>query len=162
MKKILSFTIMELVIGLLISAVVVSTGYYAYFLVRHRFDIYRMRAAGIDRYHLLARALQKDFDRCESVKPGGDNQFLCRWTDTLVSYRFFPGSVVRTMPGGIVDSFLLKTTVKDIRYIDDSLPLVDAIRMQVEVDGEQVPLLVQKMYSSQEILERWQDEKTPE
>ncbi|HXB93046.1 MAG TPA: hypothetical protein VNU72_12180 [Puia sp.] len=164
MKKIPSFTIMELAIALLISSVVISTGYYVYLLMHRQFDTYRKRAMEIDRYHLLAVALQNDFDRSASVERGDDDQLLCKWTDTLVSYSFLPGNVVRTLPGGVADSFRFKTAITDIRYVDDSLPLVDGIRMQVEVDGEQVLLLVQKMYSSQEILDtdQLQDKNTPE
>jgi len=155
---------MELVITLLISSVVVSTAYYGYSLIRRQFDKTRARANAIDRFHLLAGVMQKDFDRSISVRRGADGQLLCQWTDTLISYAFLPAEMVRELPGGVRDSFDLKATIKDIHYFSDSLPLIEGVRMEVEVSGDTILLPLQKMYSSKEILlaERRQDENTPE
>ena len=71
MKKLRAFTIIELVITLLISSIVISIIYYAYFLVNRQVGKYKDKKQSISSYFLFHKALQSDIDRADAIFDSG-------------------------------------------------------------------------------------------
>jgi prepilin-type N-terminal cleavage/methylation domain-containing protein len=155
LKKIASFTIIELMITLLISSIVMMIAYYALFLVHRQFERYRARSGEIRAYHLLATAWQRDFDRAQRVRDSledGGEQILFTHGDTLIRYSLHGGILVRVFRD-LPDSFPLGVTLNSIRYLDDTLRLITTIRLNTLVDGQPVLVTGEKRYSCGEIMD---------
>lgn len=152
MKKLHSFTIIELVITMVITSVVASVVYYSYSLLNHQFNQYSRRSMEIKKYYLLSDIWQKDFDKADAICDTLDNRhFIFTHSDTLVRYSIDSNVIVR-QAAGIVDSFKLQATHADIIYVNDSLPLIQAITLTTIVNGDTVLLSGNKLYSSKEIM----------
>jgi hypothetical protein len=152
MKKLASFTIIELMITLLISTIVISMGYFAYFLLNRQFDRYLSRTSKIKEYSLLATAWQIDFDRADRIVDTVDKaHILFNRGDTVIRYSINDSSVIRES-GQSRDSFALRAVVLDTRLVDDSLPLVKAITLGINLNQTTVLLPGIKTYSAREIM----------
>jgi len=152
MKKIRSFTIIELVITMVITSVVVSFVYYSYFLLNNQFNTYSHRSMEIKQFYLLSGIWQRDFERADAIFDTLDSRhFVFSHSDTIVRYSFDTNTIVR-QSGGSVDSFTLPATHADIVYVNDSLPLIKEIALITIVNGDSMLLLGNKLYSSKEIM----------
>ena len=152
MKKLAAFTIIELMITLLISTIVISMGYFAYFLLNRQFDRYLSRTSKIKEYTLLATAWQIDFDRADRIVDTLDKEhILFNRQDTLVRYSINANSIIRES-GGSRDSFALAATVLDTRLVDDTVRLIKEIKLSIAINKTLVLLSGTKTYSAKEIM----------
>jgi hypothetical protein len=152
LKKVQSFTIFELMITLLIGSIVISMAYYVLFLFNRQFADYRYRVSEIRRFYLLETALQHDFEKADIIRDTLEGVgLIINYGDTLVQYSI-NGNLVMRESLGVVDSFPIKTKVGEVRYLNDTLPLVLKVALQVEVNREPVLLTVNKTYSAEQIM----------
>jgi prepilin-type N-terminal cleavage/methylation domain-containing protein len=152
LKKIPSFTIIELMITLLISSIVISMGYYGYFLLNDQFNKYQARREKIREYELLATAFQTDFDKADRVIDTlDDHHFVFYRQDTPIRYSIGRNSVVREF-GQARDSFAMTASVSGIYYVNDTNRLIDGIRLNLSFNGTSVFLSGKRIYSAAEIM----------
>jgi type II secretory pathway pseudopilin PulG len=152
MKRFLSFTIIELVIGLLISAIIISLAFYTYLFFNHQLNVYNDKSSAIKRFNLLNSVLQKDFDKADRIMDSSENTIIiCKYGVSRVQYSINSTGMIREA-GGIRDSFLLPIRLQVIEHLDDTTGLITRIRLSIQVEKERIPLFVQKIYSSQEIM----------
>jgi len=159
MKKLRSFTIIEILITMLISAVVISIAYTGLTMLNRQFARSQSRMKQIGQYRLLSGALQRDFDRADCIRDTIDDSHLVLGRlDTMVYYSFQPNGMVRRtliVPGaiaGINDTFVIPTQVLGQIYISDSVRLVQQISLRSLVNGDSVLLTQNKAYSAQQVL----------
>jgi type II secretory pathway pseudopilin PulG len=159
MKKLRSFTIIEILITMLISAVVISIAYTGLTMLNRQFGRFQSRVKQIDQYRLLQIALQRDFDRADWIRDTIDERHLVLGcSDTLVYYYFQPnGFVQRTLfvpddIAGINDTFAIRSQVLGQTFLSDSVPLVRQISLQALVNDDPVLLTQDKAYSAQQVL----------
>jgi prepilin-type N-terminal cleavage/methylation domain-containing protein len=152
LKKIASFTIIELMITLLISAIVISMGYFAYFLINAQFTRYQGRAKDRREYSLLQKAWQTDFDRSSVVMDTIDHyHILFGRQDTTIRYSINAGYIIRQSPGSS-DSFALKAAVLDTWYTDDTTRLIKGITLDIDLNDTHVLLPGARTYSAKELM----------
>ena len=83
-------------ITLLISTIVISMGYFAYFLMNRKFERYLSRTSKIKEYSLLATAWQIDFDRADRIVDTADKaHILFNRGDTVIRYSINDSSIIR-------------------------------------------------------------------
>lgn len=139
-------------ITLLISSIVISMGYAAYFLLNGQFARYRARVQKMTEYDLLATAWRNDFERSDAITDTLDNgHILFSRQDGLVRYSINSGYVLRESDGSR-DSFPLRATVQDTWYADDTIRLIKGIRMNLELNGGRVLLIGAKTYSAGQLM----------
>lgn len=137
---------------MIITSVVGIIGYYAWFVVNRQFVTFHHRSLEIGKYYRLSAIWQKDFDKATGIEDTPDDRHLVfSRADTIIRYSIDNNLVVR-QTGNLTDSFPLPVTNIDIRYVDDSLPLIEAITLTTRVNGDSVLLSGKKRYSSKEIM----------
>jgi prepilin-type N-terminal cleavage/methylation domain-containing protein len=159
MKKLRAFTIIEILITMLISAVVIGIAYAGLTMLNRQFGRFQSRVKQIDQYRLLQIALKRDFDRADWIRDTIDERHLVLGcTDTLVYYYFQPNGFVQRslfVPGdiaGINDSFVIRSQELGQTFLSDSVRLVQQISLQALVNDDSVLLTQEKTYSSQQVL----------
>ena len=141
-----------MVITLAISSVLISIAYYGFFVINRQFERFRKRSGDIDTYRLLSARWKSDFDNADWIKDTvGEKQFILGCRDTLISYTIGPNEIIRNSPWK-TDSFMIRTTADSVMYQDDTLWLVDGIRLTLQINGEPVWLSQQKTYSAGQIM----------
>ena len=140
-------------IALLISSIVISVAYYAFYLIKHQFDRAWKETAAIRTFDEFSTALSNDVERGQWITDSLDSkQLSIGWNDSLIRYTIDTAWVVRETAWAS-DTFKLKTRVEKILYISDSLPLIRAVTFVAEIDKVQVPLLKEKRYSTKELMD---------
>jgi prepilin-type N-terminal cleavage/methylation domain-containing protein len=160
MKKVKAFTIMEMTIAMLISAIVIGITYSAFSIISRSYAIYQTKNEGLAVLSRVDHLLAKDFAHAEMVSKTSDGVAFTSRSDS-VSYMFGPDFIVRK--NTITDTFKVQTT--GLGTLFESQPL-----NEVKTDGEQnridelvffivlkdgnIPYHYQKRYSSENLLNR--------
>jgi competence protein ComGF len=152
LKKIRSFTIIELIITMLITSVVTAIAYNAYYLLTREFISLNRRSMERNKFLILSRVWQNDFDRAVAIRNTlDDRHFILTCAEALIRYDIGHSYIIREANGS-VDSFMVRSGEPNIIYLNDSLPLVRSIIIPVVVNGDSVLLSGDKLYSSEEIM----------
>lgn len=152
MKKLRSFTIIELVVTMIITAIVVSMAYYSWFLVSAQFNKYTHRSMEIENYYLLSHIWQKDFEKADAIWDSIDDKHIVFiHDDTCIRYSIGSNCIVREA-NAITDSFGIRVGHTDFVYVDDTIKLIKAITLSTIINGDSVLLSGNKLYSSKEIM----------
>jgi type II secretory pathway pseudopilin PulG len=151
LKKIQAFTIIELVMSLLISSVVISIVFYSYLLLNNQFNRYQQRSALTNDFLLLQKAIQTDFDKCETIKLEGEKTISCdvMGMPNYRQYEFRDSLIIRSA-GDQADSFKIKNTIVRIGHVetDNTLSPVSKMMIRVMLDQDQVDVIFTKQYSA--------------
>jgi Tfp pilus assembly protein PilE len=163
MKKLQSFTILELAVTLLISSVVIGIVYYAYLLFNSQFTGYRQKSALVNEYHIFRKAFQIDMERAHVIQRLPAGQFVFVGTDSAgaTQYQFNNDVIVRESANG-TDTFTIKNNGYDLVAINDSSMLVEKIVIHLSMNDIPLNAVFYKQYSAaQLIVPQYFYERTP-
>lgn len=162
MVKLKSFTIIEVLITLIISAVIITVAYTALTMFNRQFKRVCLRAEQINQYRLLSVALQRDFERANWIRDTMDNRhFVLGCSDTVVYYSFMPGSFIQrtllasdasNVSRAFNDTFRIESKLVEELLEQNTVGLLKQINIETLVNGEDLPLQQNKEYSAQQIL----------
>jgi hypothetical protein len=153
MKRIASFTIIELVITMMITTIIISIGYYAYFLFNTQFKQYHSKSSAINEFNLLKTALQHDITIANRVNDTiDDNHFVIGYGDSLIYYTVAEKYTIRNIADER-DTFFLDGIVSSIEYENPQLKLIKAISLRIKVNGTDILLPVNKQYTAKELMQ---------
>lgn len=152
--KIQAFTIMELTIAMLISAIVIGMMYSAYAIINHSYQSFIDRNGGTATLSLLDQRLNRDISKAESISRYSHTIILKNSHDT-VSYQFLPDRVIRKK--ALADTF--KVTSENFNTSFESSPVeadpsqgkeerIDDLQVTLVLDGQKIPYHYHKIYSS--------------
>jgi type II secretory pathway component PulJ len=159
-RKIQAFTIMEVTITMLISALVIGITYTAFSIITrsyHSFDSKHQDMAVVLR---LDELLQKDFNHAEIVLKDTDGIAL-RDSSRTIKYRFNQDYILRV--GITVDTFKVKSdsvsTIFENNTVNETGPSQEANRLDelglnIILQNEKIPYHYHKIYSSANLINR--------
>lgn len=159
-KKVPGFTIIEVTIAMLLSAIVIGLTYTVFSLVTRSYQRYQTRHREMATVISLDGLLRRDFDRAELVLKDTDGIALTSKTN-LIKYRFYPDYILRK--GIATDTFRLKADSVAMTFegkaIDDSGTgaeenRIDELDMQLTLQKEKIPYYYHKIYSSANLIKR--------
>jgi hypothetical protein len=141
---------------MMISSIIITFGYYTYFLLNKQFNNYRIHSSDINEYYLLSTTLQRDFDRANLIKDTIDNRhFILQSDSSIIYYQMVDSTIIRGL-NGTIDTFRIKGNVADVQYINDSLNLIKEITLNTTLDKQVLSFSVTKKYSSKELMQGMQ------
>src|SRR5882724_100995 len=105
-RKIPAFTIMEVTITMLISAIVIGITYTAFSIIARSYQSFDSNHKDMAVVLRLDELLQKDFNRAEIVMKDTDGIAL-KDSSRIIRYRFNPDYVLRI--GIVADTFKVKS-----------------------------------------------------
>jgi Tfp pilus assembly protein PilE len=159
-KRVKAFTIMEITVVMLISAIVIGIAYTAFNIVGQSYRSFQHKNEDIAVLVRLDELLRKDFSRANTVSKTTSGIFIKTATDS-VTYAFEPDFTVRT--GILTDTF--KLTVQEVVTSFEASPItainpvteqdrVDELDFSILFENEKIPYHYNKQYSSANLIER--------
>jgi len=159
-KKVRAFTIMEVTISMLISAIVIGITYSAYTIIRQSYAIYQTKNETLAVLSRVDQLLTRDFAHAELIVKTPDGVLLSSPSDT-VSYVFNPDFVVRV--AAVTDTFRVQNGGLSTLFENQQLSEISTVNEQNRIDeltffivlkNGNIPYHYHKQYSSVNLLER--------
>jgi Tfp pilus assembly protein PilE len=156
-----AYTIMELTVAMLISAIVIGITYTAFNIVSSSYRNYQVKHNQLSVLIRLDELLEKDFSKAEGIYKEQDGIKILINQQT-VTYRFLPGQVIRIST--IADTF--SVVANDLTFsferqpltaepaTDEELNRADELSFNVLLKEEKFPYHYLKQYSSQNLMNR--------
>jgi len=153
-NRIPAFTIMELTIAMLISAIVIGLMYLAYAIISHSYLSFVDRNNNTSTITSLDRRLNRDIDKAEMIYRDSNTVTMRSNIDTVI-YRFRADRVIRQKL--IVDTFKVNTegfvTSFESVPVDGNTPgdeekKIDDLQIVLLAEGQKIPYHYHKSYSS--------------
>jgi prepilin-type N-terminal cleavage/methylation domain-containing protein len=142
-----AFTMIELVVAMMISAIVISIAFYAWTLISSQLVKRQSRSAAITEYTLFQRALVRDMENAQRISDSaGSSLFQLDIDGHKVRYAIGADRILRDRDG-LTDTFRLGGRVTQTSYLNDSLPLISNLQLLITVNREDLLLSLQKEYT---------------
>jgi Tfp pilus assembly protein PilE len=156
-----AFTIMELTVAMLISAIVIAITYTAFSMVSGSYVSYTAKHNEMAVLIRLDELLKKDFIKADDIYQEQDGvRFLLK--QQPISYRFEPGEVIRIST--VTDTFKVATDALILSFerqplssetsTDQELNRVDELAFSIVYQKEKFPYHYLKQYSSKNLINR--------
>lgn len=153
-KKVSAFTIMELTVAMLISAMVIAVAYTAFVLMGNVYRNYHTRQTELAVLMRVDELLRRDFTRAEFITYRNDS--LCFWVDSQqVRYAFSGDKIIRK--SGIIDTFKVEGKLPVYLFEGSVLELrpdtlrVDEMYFDINYMKNSFPYHYKKQFSSAEL-----------
>ncbi len=157
MKKLSAFTIIEVVVTLAISSLITFIAWYAQSMLQRQFGRYQRDAMQLAKFRLLASALHHDADKADCIRDTVDDRhWIFSHADTAVYYTIEDSTISRSYWSegvAFTDTFQLKGVVRQLYHLNDSLLLITAIQLSVDVNRTPVEITEEKQYSAGQIID---------
>jgi len=153
MKRLRSFTIIELTISLLIGGIVIGIAYYVFFLFISQYKTREIKSNLIQESLLLRKAIQADIDRYNFITDS--SSFLIFRSvnfPSIVQYNLQGNFIIRSSSSSSNDTFYIKKRGYKFYHLKDDSNLVNKMDISLNADKENVDITFDKLYSSEELL----------
>lgn len=156
MVRIKAFTLLEVTIAMLITALAVGIMYSSYSLTTKLYAKYADRQRRQSSIAGFSSILNRDLLRCESARIINNSEVELREpSGKLIAYRFLQDCILRSLHDSRSDTF--KLAENKVQYFFAERPLhdndfFDQMLLSARVDSIWVDFSFSKMYSSEQIL----------
>ena len=155
-KDIRAFTLMNLMIGIIISGIVMVSFYNAFDFLTGEIKVYdKQQSAIIDMLNLQVN-LNKDFMLAKKVIEGEENSIIIEWENGETYYNFEPKYILRVRNEN-TDTFRISTL--DFKIDENELMWIKNISFKSLLDKREIFLFFNKEYTSQQLMEAEQPEE---
>jgi prepilin-type N-terminal cleavage/methylation domain-containing protein len=154
MQKLRAFTLMELLIGMIISSIVISFCYATYSIIYKQYLTYKAVKQEVVQTAQLNAILTTDFLNAETVTYDDTKLTLNNTDASVLEYNFNDEFILRRQ-AEIVDTFKLVATDIIPQYITEQQPtMITGISFNALVLGENESFHFIKTYSAETIVNR--------
>ncbi|CAN5882357.1 hypothetical protein BH11BAC7_BH11BAC7_16620 [soil metagenome] len=94
-KQIKAFTLLELLVGMILSAIVLTATFNAYRIITRQYESYSKQSGTIKEVSFFVSQLQSDFENALTVIHVSENKIRLQSKDKLLEYRFGEKYVLR-------------------------------------------------------------------
>lgn len=154
MKKVDAYTLMEVTIAMLLSAICITICYSAYGIVNNYYSTFQKKNELADRVLSLRHALETDFLKGNYILKNEEG-FEVALDSATINYCFYPNAILRKVNELHTDTF--KVDPKELTgYFEGNLALntdtIDQIGFKIKLSkGVTVPIQLNKLYSAQNL-----------
>ncbi|MGV8879432.1 MAG: PulJ/GspJ family protein [Sphingobacteriaceae bacterium] len=174
-RQVSAFTMMEVTVSMLVSAIVITVTFTAYRIISNSYEHFSNQSRAFGVLIRLDEWLKKDFLQAEIVLQTRDGIIILK-DGAEIRYRFFPGEIIRdgvvsdtfqlAVPAwfgyfegmavsGLSDSEKAEVVLQDISK--NEAARIDRLDLTIRFRDENVPYSYHKMYSSHNLMQRKTD-----
>ncbi|WP_333888906.1 type II secretion system protein [Sphingobacterium siyangense] len=154
-QKLKAFTLMELTITMLISAISIGMAFYMFQYFQQLFLRQQKQRQERFSYSLFKHLLEQDMGRSVWLKTS-ENGLICENEFGNISYEFAPKFIVRNQNTVQKDTFLIQTVNLDMTPRIQHLPseeLTDHINLNIRFENKEHEFDYHRIYSAQQLLQ---------
>lgn len=151
--KLGAYTILEVTVVMILSAVCISIIYTAFSIINGSFIQFNQRNKQLSEIVLTDHLLRKDFFSSEQVRRS-EKTLLFKLDSGVISYAFEEGFILRDQFSIRTDTLRLDVEGWDTRFEGREIPdetLLDELNLSVWAEGERIKLSYIKRYSSADL-----------
>jgi len=158
--RVKAYTLMEITVAMLVSAIVISITYSAYSIVSRSYIAYKTKNDRLAVLERLDELLKRDFSHADSILKT-DNGILVFSSGDSINYELDTAFVTRVST--IIDTFKVKTTDAVTSFENTPVTVSSPDKKQNRIDdldftllfeNEKIPYHYHKDYSSANLIER--------
>jgi Tfp pilus assembly protein PilE len=152
MKKLKSFTIVELTVSLLIGAIVIGIAYYTLLLFMNQYKAQQGKSNLIREYLLFRKAIDADIDHYDFMTDSASFIIFKNLNfSNMVQYNFDGNFIVRNSLNSN-DTFYIKKQGCKFYHLNDRTNLVKRMDVSFNADKDNLEITFDKPYSSRELI----------
>jgi Tfp pilus assembly protein PilE len=159
-QKVKAFTILEVTITMLITALLIGITYTSYSIIVKSYRSFTVKNEEMTVLVTLDHLLKRDFDQAEMIFKDQDGIALTS-NDKTIKYEFKPDYIVRIAVR--IDTFKVQT--QDVNMAFENIPLnevqeteeqnrIDEVAFILIFQNEKIPYHYNKLYSSVNLIQR--------
>lgn len=150
MNRLRAFTLMEMMVVMVVSAVAITICFTCFNLIQRQFLRFKDRQEAFAVHLEIDRLMTKDFSDCRQIlKMQQGCSFRYAWR--TVRYEFMDGMIVR-LDSARSDTFSIPFSGIEMRQggrdVVEEGEMIDALRLQFLIDDEEFSLSFQKQYGA--------------
>ena len=151
MKKLKAFTLLELLIGMVVSGLVVTFCLLGYFIVNKQFSNYRKVKQETSTVATLCNVMSNDFQSSKRILKNSETEFACEFNEKQILYKLDKGLVLRN-DLNIIDTFQVAT--QNVQFVslesryEGTLKLISKISFEAMLLNEYEPFNFVKNYDA--------------
>ena len=156
-KNVKAFTILELTITMMISAILITLTFIIYGIVSRSYQSYSKKNDEVLVMLTLDKLLKRDFSRAERIERKDSTIWIINRIDTA-RYAFGAGFIVRTR--GIIDTFRVNHQQLETKFEGqvpqvnpDSVIFQDELYFAIYYHDQVIPFHYYKQYSSENLFQ---------
>jgi prepilin-type N-terminal cleavage/methylation domain-containing protein len=154
-KKLKAFTLMELIVGLIISSVVIAMAATGFRIVDVQFMEYKKTNGRAQQWTTLEYLLQKDVSSCTRLEKLDESTFVTRYTLKDIVYRQNSGAIIRTQDK-LTDTFNIGLSKMEISLFNNrgltEKGLIQKLELEMKTSEEPQVYYITKKYSAQTMM----------
>ena len=94
-KRLKAFTLLELLVGMILSGIVLTATFTAYRIITRQYETYRDKSKSITEVSFFVSQLQFDFADATTITRNSENEILLQSDNKILEYRFSEKYVLR-------------------------------------------------------------------
>jgi len=152
--KIPAFTLMEVTVSMLIAAIAIAITYTAAHIVSVTYGDYQKKQDHVATFSQLDKLLKQDFSRPGKIVKSADG-LQVETPGGLIRYEFADGYIVREQFALGTDTFKLDPKAVICSFEKQAVAEgqnIDQLELQATLEKEEIPLIYQKTYSAQDLI----------
>ena len=153
-KSLPAFTLLELLIGMLLSGIVLSATFSAYRIISKEAELYRVQTKSASELSFFISHFHSDFHLSEQIISSGENVIHLKQKNRELIYRFSPEFVLRSDQEH-TDTFYVSVTNAGLFFQGEKVlngEEADEIQIRIKEGKENLPVNLKKRNSSRELL----------
>ncbi|MFD0766148.1 type II secretion system protein J [Mucilaginibacter lutimaris] len=154
-KQLRSFTLVEMIVVMLLTAIVIGMAYEVFRIVSESYRSFAEKNEKVNDVERLEHWLGRDFLRSEAITAGAGELRMAISGDTVI-YRFSDSAVVRQ--GLKIDSIPVQTSGMQTAFRGIPSPAgaqwvpADELNFTIVLEKQQIPEYFYKLYSAEQLI----------
>jgi type II secretory pathway pseudopilin PulG len=154
MKKIQSFTMVELIVGMIISSIVLGISFYTLIIFNTENKKFNKRSNSLNSFLLFRKVISGDFQNASDILASGDRirLYQANLAEPIINYLVDTGKIIRFAASG-TDTFYLNNRMAGLKMVSPVSETVQRIQWKVFLNYEIIDFTLNKDYSSANLME---------
>jgi prepilin-type N-terminal cleavage/methylation domain-containing protein len=151
-KKIKAFTLLELLVGMILSGIVLTATFSAYRIVTSQYQSYRKKSETLSAFSFFISQFQADFSNATAIIHISENEIQLNSKKKILDYHFSEKYVLRN---DLLRTDTFPVTVTEMETFRESEKIIpeneeaDEIHLQMDFGGKKLEKIYQKSPSAE-------------
>jgi prepilin-type N-terminal cleavage/methylation domain-containing protein len=138
-KKFKAFTLLELLVGMILSGIVLTATFTAYRITTKQYETYSSKSKAITEISFFVSRLQADFSNATTIIQHSENSIQLQSEKRMLEYRFTAATVLRN-DFNRIDTFNVSVSGMEALYKSEKVNTadseIDELQLQINFEGK--------------------------
>jgi hypothetical protein len=160
-KYLKAFTILELLVGMILSGIVLTATFTAYRITTRQYESYREKSGMLTEVSFLVSQLEADFEKAKSVTRNSESNIMLQSENSMLEYHFSEKYVLRNNFLR-TDTFHVAITAIETfsrtEKINSDESIIDELHLLLNIEGKREEKIYRKEIDTKKELDKLEAE----